>query len=201
MERRERRKVDDEQGDRRRRHRCECPRAVPPGTLVASATGLKPAIDLLDMLATPLGVQGHRGGGLGGPGRSLRTAPVQIGPSSWRENHRPESRMREIRLSGSEGGGLGPLGPSYPYDLLHLGLTAKTSVDNSPRPLAGPEGEGYGKKESFRTSGGRVVIFFTASDGYLYSLSFSTAIALEKELRSQLDHPGTLRAQDAAEAR
>ena len=53
----------------------------------------------------PPGVQGHRGGGLGGPGRSLRTAPVQIGPSSWRENHRPESRMREIRLSGSEGGG------------------------------------------------------------------------------------------------
>ena len=35
------------------------------------------------------------------PGRSLRAAPVQIGQSSWRENHRPESRMREIRLSGS----------------------------------------------------------------------------------------------------
>jgi hypothetical protein len=48
----------------------------------------------------PLGLQGHRGG-LGWPGRSLRAAPVQIGQSSWRENHRPESRMREIRLSGS----------------------------------------------------------------------------------------------------
>ncbi len=31
-------------------------------------------------------------------------------------NHQPESRMRENRLYGSEGGGTGyPTGPSYPY--------------------------------------------------------------------------------------
>src|SRR5215470_1385449 len=55
LERRERRKVDDEQGHRRRRHRCECLRADPPGTLAASGTGLKPAMDLLDMLTTAAG--------------------------------------------------------------------------------------------------------------------------------------------------
>jgi hypothetical protein len=29
--------------------------------------------------------------------------------------HQLESRMREIRPSGSEGGGTGPTGPPYPY--------------------------------------------------------------------------------------
>jgi hypothetical protein len=32
-----------------------------------------------------------------------------------RVNHQLESRMREIRQSGSEGGGPNPIGPSYPY--------------------------------------------------------------------------------------
>jgi hypothetical protein len=30
-------------------------------------------------------------------------------------NHQLESRMREIRQSGSEGGGPNSIGPSYPY--------------------------------------------------------------------------------------
>src|SRR5215469_9883589 len=62
LERRERRKVDDEQGHRRRRHRCECLGADPPGTLAARGTGLKPAMDLLDILMTAAGVQGDCGG-------------------------------------------------------------------------------------------------------------------------------------------
>ena len=32
---------------------------IQPGTIAASGTGLKPAIDFLDMLTTPAGVQGH----------------------------------------------------------------------------------------------------------------------------------------------
>ena len=35
----------------------------------------------------------------------LRTAHAQVRQSSLRKNHRLESRMRETRLSGSEGGG------------------------------------------------------------------------------------------------
>ena len=35
--------------------------------------------------------------------------------SSRRSNHRPESRMREIRPSGSEGGGPNPIASPYPY--------------------------------------------------------------------------------------
>jgi len=33
-------------------------------------------------------------------------------------NHRLESRMREIRLSGSEGGGANSIGSPYPYPTL-----------------------------------------------------------------------------------
>src|SRR5215469_1828678 len=104
LERRERRKVDDEQGHRRRRHRCECLGADPPGTLAARGTGLKPAMDLLDMLTTAAGVQGH-GGGLGWasaipPHRSGADRSILS-----EVNHRLESRRREIRPSGLEGGG------------------------------------------------------------------------------------------------
>ena len=48
------------------------------------------------------------------PERSLRVGlPILL-----EVNHRPESRMREIRTSGSEGGGAGnPTGSSYPYQM------------------------------------------------------------------------------------
>jgi len=104
LERRERRKVDDEQGNRRRRHRCECLRADPAGTIAASGTRLKPAIALLDMLTTPAGVQGH----CGGLGWASAISPHRSGSDRSilsEVNHRLESRMREIHPSGLEGGG------------------------------------------------------------------------------------------------
>jgi hypothetical protein len=103
MERRERREVDEEWGNRRRRHRCECLRAVPPGTIVASVTGFKPAIHLLDMLTTP-----HRGARpILGSDWAGAISPHRVGSDRSilsEVNHRLESRMREIRLSGLEGG-------------------------------------------------------------------------------------------------
>ena len=75
--------MDDEQGNRRRRHRCECLRADPPGTIAASVTGLKPMIDLLAMLTAPLGCKATVVA-LAGPVRSLRVAPAPIGQSSRR---------------------------------------------------------------------------------------------------------------------
>ena len=71
---------------------------------MASGTGLKPAIDLLDMLTTPAGVHGHCGG-LGWAGA---ISPHRSGSDRsilFEVNHRLESRMGEMRLSGLEGGG------------------------------------------------------------------------------------------------
>ena len=96
--------MDGELDDRRRRHRGECLRAKQPGTIVASVTGLKPAIHLFDMLTTPAGVPGHCGG-LGWTGA---ISPHRSGSDRsilFEVNHRLESRMREIRPSGLEGGG------------------------------------------------------------------------------------------------
>jgi len=97
------RKVDDEWGDRRRRHRVSAYALIHPEPLAASATGLKPTIDLLAMLTTPVGVQGHLGG-LGWAGViSLHRSGSDRSILS-EVNHQPESRMREVRPSGSEGG-------------------------------------------------------------------------------------------------
>jgi hypothetical protein len=104
MERRERREVDDELGDRRRGHRRECLRAKHAGTTVASATGLEPKIDLLAMLTTPLRVRDDADcSGWAGATSARRSDPDRSILSGV--NHRLESRRREIRLPGSEGGG------------------------------------------------------------------------------------------------
>ncbi len=58
-ERRERRKVDDEWGNRWRRQRRECLRAKPARRIVACVTGLGPKIDVLARLTTALGGVGQ----------------------------------------------------------------------------------------------------------------------------------------------
>ena len=96
--------MDDERGNRRRRHRSKCLRAKPTGTFVASATGLAPTITWLAILTTPWEVPDRRRGS----GSARVVSPYRSG---WDRsilsevNHRLESRMREIRLSGLEGGG------------------------------------------------------------------------------------------------
>ena len=68
------------------------------------------------------------------------------------QDHQPESRMREIRTSGSEGGGAGYLtGSPYPYQgrpyagtaFLRANLHAAKSNRNSPseQTIAGPLGK------------------------------------------------------------
>src|SRR5208283_4716381 len=50
---------EGERGNRGRRHRRECPRAEPPGTIVASVTGLPPSMTSLAMLTIPPGDAGQ----------------------------------------------------------------------------------------------------------------------------------------------
>jgi len=130
MERRERRKVDDEWGNRRRRHRCECLRAVPPGTLVASVTGLKPAIDLLNMLATPLGCKAILVA-LAGPVRSLCVVPVQsVNPLRGEPpTGKPDAGDPPVRF-----GGRGDGQPLLPIPI-QGGLRPQMSTLESPSPL------------------------------------------------------------------
>ena len=116
MEGRERRKVDDKLGVWRRCHRRECLRAEPPGTIVASVTRLAPLLTLPVMLTTPQGCRAvvfARAGSV----RSLRVVLTRTGQSSLRSDHRRESRMREIRLPGSEGGGTGTTRSSLPLSI------------------------------------------------------------------------------------
>ena len=117
MERRERRKVDDKLGVWRRRHRGECLRADPPGTIAASVTGLVPLFTLLAMLTTPLGC---RVAVLPGPGRCDLSASCRLGSvnplggktTDWRAGcGRSACPVRRE-------GGTGPLGPPYPYPKL-----------------------------------------------------------------------------------
>ena len=96
--------MDDGLRHRRRGHRRQCLRAKHAGTVLARRTGLIPKMALLAMLTAPLGVQGSVATlaepDTASPRRldSDRSILLEV-------NHRPESRMREIRLSGSEGGG------------------------------------------------------------------------------------------------
>ena len=80
---------------------------------MASATGFKATIALLDMLTTPAGVQGH----CGGLGWASAISPHRSGSDRSilsEVNHRLESRMRDIHPSGLEGGGRTTASP-YPY--------------------------------------------------------------------------------------
>jgi len=46
-------------------------------------------------------------------------------------NYQPESRVRENRMHGSEGGGTGvETGPSYPYQVLKPGSQKEHNYDN-----------------------------------------------------------------------
>jgi len=130
--------VDDEQGDRRRRHRCEYPGAVPPGTLVASPTGLKPAIDLLDMLATPAG--GARpswwpwraGGGLSAPLRFRWSILLEGKPPTGE----PDAGDPPVRF-----GGRGDRDHSVPpTPIIAVG---ETYGHGSPQDHPGPGGAGH----------------------------------------------------------
>jgi hypothetical protein len=53
------RKVDDQRGERRRRHRRECLRAEPAGTAVVTVTGFEPLLTFPGLLTTPFGVPGR----------------------------------------------------------------------------------------------------------------------------------------------
>src|ERR1035437_3936113 len=102
---------------------------------------------------------GHSGGGLGSPSMESRAqvwtrahgddsdAEAALPPiscralccdgtivhhSSTRQNHRLESRMREIRLSGSEGGP-NSIGSPYPY--LTCALSGHENPSVFPRPV------------------------------------------------------------------
>src|SRR5207249_155278 len=45
------------------------------------------------------------------------TSPCAVASTLSEVNHQPESRMRETRQSGSEGGGANPIVSPYPYSL------------------------------------------------------------------------------------
>jgi hypothetical protein len=59
---------------------------------------------------------------------STTTAPCPGSPIRFAANHQPESRMRETRLYGSEGGGTGRTGSPYPYQAGRWGC--QTTMDS-----------------------------------------------------------------------
>jgi hypothetical protein len=96
--------VDDERGDRRRRHRPPCLRAQQAGTDMTSVTGLEPKITLPALLTIPMGMPSS--GCCSGWARVVSPHRSGSDRSILSEvNHRLESRMREIHRSGLEGGG------------------------------------------------------------------------------------------------
>src|SRR2546425_5370815 len=64
------------------------------------------------------------------------TSPCAVASTLSEVNHRPESRMRENRQSGSEGGGANPIVSPYPYPVsFHTVSTARGSVMGISRIL------------------------------------------------------------------
>ena len=96
--------MDGKWAVRRRRHRRQCPWGSTSRNRAGQADWPLPSIRPLTMVTTPLGVPGNRccpdWVGASSPHRSTSARSLLS-----EVNHRLESRMREIRLSGLEGGG------------------------------------------------------------------------------------------------
>jgi hypothetical protein len=106
MERRERRKVDEDKRDGRRRHRRQCPRGSASRNRAGQANWPSPTSNLFVMLTTPSGVTGSQRcsgwAGMISPHRSGSDRSILS-----EVNHRLESRVREnppVRFGGRRDG-------------------------------------------------------------------------------------------------